>query len=214
MADSLRDQLLALGFARSKPAEKPKDVSRDRPDRGADSRRPNDQRGDRSRGAPPHGKGKPPQGAQRHDQGQQRRDHGAPKPKGEVDLAQAYALRARTEREAKEREQREAAERTRLKKERKEKIANLLKDASLNAKDADVARNFPHGDKIRRVYVTAEQLAQLNRGELGVVQLAGRYLVVTREIALAAQAIDEAALVLLPDPNAPAEDDVPPDLVW
>jgi uncharacterized protein YaiL (DUF2058 family) len=190
MADSLRDQLLALGFARSKPAEKQ-----------------NEQRRDKPRGAPPHGKGKPPHGAQRHQQQ-------GPRPKGEVDLAQAYALRARTEREAKEREQREAQERARLKKERKEKLAKLLADKALNAKDADVARNFPHGDKIRRVYVTNEQLVQLNRGELGVVQLAGRYLVVTREVALAAQAVDEAALVLLPDPNAPADDDVPPDLVW
>ena len=131
MADSLRDQLLALGFTRSKPAEKPKE-----------------QRGEKPRGAPAHGKGKPPQGARRHGNG------GAPKSAAEMDLAQAYALRARTEREAKEREQREAAERARQKKERKEKLAQLLADKALNAKDADVARNFPHGDKIRRVYVT------------------------------------------------------------
>jgi uncharacterized protein len=191
MADSLRDQLLALGFARSKPAEKQ-----------------NEQRRDKPRGAPPHGKGRPP-GAQRHD-----RQPSRGKSQEEVDLAQAYALRARTEREAKEREQREAAERARLKKERKEKLAKLLADKALNAKDADVARNFPHGDKIRRIYVTGEQLAQLNRGELGVVQLAGRYLLVTREVALQAQSISDESLVLLPDPNAPAEDDVPPDLVW
>lgn len=201
MADSLRDQLLALGFTRSKPAEKPKEHRGDNP------------RGDKPRGAPPHhGKGKPPHAGQRHDQ--RRREQQPQNPKGEVDLAQAYAARARTEREAKEREQREQAERARLKKERKEKLAKLLEGVALNAKDADVARNFPHGDKIRRIYVTNDQLAQLNRGDLGVVMLAGRYLLVTQEVALAAKAIDEAALVLLPDPNAPAEDDVPPDLVW
>ena len=32
--------------------------------------------------------------------------------------------------------------------------------------------------------------------------------------ALAAQQIDEESLVLLCDPNAPAEDEVPADLVW
>ena len=113
-----------------------------------------------------------------------------------------------------ERRDGEQQERARLKKERKEKLAKLLDGKSLNAKDADVARNFPHGDKIRRIYVTADQLVQLNRGELGVVQVAGRYVLVSKEVALEAKSIDEAALVLLPDPNAPAEDDVPPDLVW
>ena len=52
------------------------------------------------------------------------------------------------------------------------------------------------------------------RGDLAVVQLAGRYPLVEREIALQAQAINAQALVLLCDPNAPAEDDVPADLVW
>lgn len=203
MSDTLRDQLLALGFTRSKPE-------------------PKEQRNDKPRGAPPHGKGKPPHDAKRHGQ-HARNDQRGPKkqgpgsdqkPKSEVDLAQAYAARARSEREAKEREQREQQERARLKKERREKLAKLLDGKALNAKDADVARNFPHGDKIRRVYVTADQLAQLNKGELGVVQVAGRYLLVTKDVAVEAKAIDEAALVLLPDPNAPAEDDVPPDLVW
>ena len=47
-----------------------------------------------------------------------------------------------------------------------------------------------------------------------MVQLAGRYLLVERETALAAQAIDPDALVLLCDPDAAADDDVPADLVW
>ena len=58
------------------------------------------------------------------------------------------------------------------------------------------------------------QLARLNRGELAVVQLAGRYLLVEQAVALQAQAIQAEALVLLCDPNAPPEDDVPADLVW
>ena len=75
-------------------------------------------------------------------------------------------------------------------------------------------RHFPHGNKIRRVYCNREQLGQLNRGELAVVQLAGRYLLVLRDVALQAQAIQPETLVLLCDPDAPAEDDVPADLVW
>lgn len=75
-------------------------------------------------------------------------------------------------------------------------------------------RHFPHGNKIRRIYCTREQVEKLNSGELAVVQLAGRYLLATRDVALAAQAIQSEALVLLCDPHAPLEDDVPADLMW
>ena len=145
------------------------------------------------------------------------RPHPAPAPqpkKDDVDLARAYALRAKTERDERERAQREAERVAREKKERKAKLAALLDGKSLNKADADVPRHFPHGNKIRRVYCTAEQLAELNRGELAVVQLAGRYLLVDKDIALQAQAIQPESLVLVCDPNAPADDDVPADLVW
>jgi len=149
----------------------------------------------------PHQGGKPP-----------------PKPprpgQGEIDLAKAYALRDRNDREARERAQREAEQRAREKKERKQKLAALLGGKALNDAAAEIPRHFPHTNKIRRVYVTAAQLPQLNGGELAVVQHAGRYLLVTREIALAAQAIDIEALVLLCDPQAVDEDGVPADLVW
>ena len=75
-------------------------------------------------------------------------------------------------------------------------------------------RHFPHGNKIRRTYCTKVQLEKLNRGDLAVVQLAGRYMLVTREVALQAQAIQPESLVLLCDPDAPVEDDVPADLMW
>ncbi len=132
----------------------------------------------------------------------------------EIDLARAYAQRANIERDEREQAQREAERIAREKKERKQKLATLLAGKSLNSADADVPRHFPHGNKIRRIYCTKEQLEKLNRGELAVAQLAGRYLLVTREIAMQAQAIQPDSLVLLCDPNAPAEDDVPADLMW
>ena len=145
----------------------------------------------------------------------------APKPpvrpvpkESEVDLARAYAQRAQAERAERERAQREAERVARERKERKQKLATLLAGKALNSDDADVPRHFPHGNKIRRVYCSKEQLEKLNRGDLAIVQLAGRYLLVERDIALQAQAIQAESLVLLCDPNAPAEDDVPPDLMW
>ena len=194
MSDSLKDQLLKLGFKKSERAP-------ERP-----PQKPHGQ---------PHGK---PQGkphGRPQDQAQRGRGPHPPKPGNrEFDLAKAYALRAQTERAERERAEREAQEKARLKKERKAKLATLLEGRSLNDTNADVARHFPHGDKIRRVYVTPAQLEALNRGELGVVQQQGRYIVVARDVALEAKAIWDEALVLLPDPDAPVEDDIPPDLVW
>jgi len=138
----------------------------------------------------------------------------APAKEADVDLARAYAQRAQAERAEREHAQREAERVARENKQRKQKLAALLSNKALNATDADVPRHFPHGNKIRRIYCTKEQLERLNRGDLAVVQLAGRYLLVERDIAVQAQAIQAEALVLMCDPNAPAEDDVPADLMW
>lgn len=123
-------------------------------------------------------------------------------------------MRERNEREARAREQREAEARARERKERKLKLAALVPGKALNVKDADIPRHFPHGNRIRRIYVTPEQLPLLNAGTLAVTQFAGRYLLVPSDVALAAQAIDPESLVLLCDPDALEDDGVPSDLVW
>ncbi len=144
--------------------------------------------------------------------------HNPPPPRrerSEIDLAKAYALRDSTERAERDRAQREAEQRAREKKERRQRLTALLNGKAQNAEDADIARHFPHANKIRRVYVTQAQLPRINGGELGVVQLTGRYLIVDVATAKAAREIDPEALVLLCDAmeNA-AEDDVPSDIVW
>jgi uncharacterized protein len=187
MSDSLRDQLLKSGLVQKLKSEaKPNPATQ--PDR-REARRP----------PPPK---KPPSPVAIR-----------PEPH-EHDLARAYALRARQEKEEHERAQREAERLAREKRERKQKLTALLEGKAQNSADADVPRHFPHGNKIRRVYCTAAQLVRLNGGDLAVVQLAGRYLLVEKGIAQQAQAIQAEALVLLCDPNAAAEDDVPADLVW
>lgn len=179
MSESLRDQLLKSGLARTVRPEPRKDLPPSRS--GASAKAPS----------------RPPRRAS-----------------GAIDLARAYALRERTEREQREREQRAAEQRARERKERKQKLAVLLNGVALNDANADLPRHFPHLNRIRRIHVTQAQLPRLNGGELAVVQFAGRYLLVTREVALAAQAVDAEALVLLCDPQAADEDDVPADLVW
>ncbi|RBC29789.1 DUF2058 domain-containing protein, partial [Xanthomonas oryzae pv. oryzae] len=113
-------------------------------------------------------------------------------------------------------------EEARLRREAKAKLEELLKDKGLNDAAADIARHFPYGGKIKRIYVNADQLRALNAGELGVLQLNGRYLLVTAEVLAEAEAVFAPSVALKVDPNAPAGEDpyadpkyrVPDDLVW
>ena len=217
MSDTLRDQLMGLGF---KPAPKPE--------------RKNDgpRRDGRPQGKGGNGNGKP-QGAGKgeHKPGERRgHGHGRPGQQGprkprsaeEMDLAKAYAIRAQREKEERIETERLKQEEARVRREAKTKLEALLQGKSLNSEEADIARHFPYGGKIKRIYVTAEQLTALNAGELGVVQLNGRYLLVTAEVLAQSEAVFAASVALKVDPNAPAEEDpyadpqyqVPDDLVW
>lgn len=138
-----------------------------------------------------------------------------PREPAEPDLAKAFALRAKADRAERETAEREARERAEAKRERKRKLQALLAAKALNREDAEQVRNFEFAGKIRRVYVTPEQLHRINAGEFGVVMHNGRALVVTRDIAAQVQTIAPEALALLVDPSAPANDDgVPDDLMW
>lgn len=164
-----------------------------------------EKRGNEGKGRPsgkPHGHGGKPPAPRRNQE--------------EIDLAKAYAIRAQTEANERKRAQQEAEEQARLRRERKQKIQQLLDGKALNKAETELVRNFEYGGKIRRIHVDVAQLAALNAGELGVVQQAGRYLLVTREIAEQVRAIDVHQLALLVDPNAVGNDDdgVPDDLVW
>lgn len=152
----------------------------------------------------PHVKGKPPH---------------KPKPArsdGEIDLAKAYAIRAQKDAEERKRAEQEAAEQARLKRERKAKVQKLLEGQPLNKPDADQVRHFEYGGKIRRVYVDAAQLADLNAGKLGIVQNGGRYLLVTQAVAEQIRELDPHLVALLVDPATAGVDDdgIPDDLMW
>jgi uncharacterized protein len=188
MVDSLRDLLLKSGIVKQLKDEKRQQQPAPKP--GAY-----------------HGKGKPPH------------PHKPNKParsQEEIDLAKAYSMRAQTEAAERKRAEQEAAEQARLKRERKAKVQQLLEGKSLNKPDADQARHFEYGGKIRRIYVDAAQLADLNTGKLGVVQNGGRYFLVTQEIAAQIRDIDPHLLALLIDPSSGGvgEDGVPDDLMW
>lgn len=196
MSHSLKDQLLGLGF---KPAPK----------------------AERKSETPARQSSKPS-----HPKSSGRVQHtGKPKPRQsreEMDLAKAFALR--TQQEKRERELAEQAKQAAAlqKKISKEQVGKLLEGGILNVADADIARHFSYGGKIKRIYVTAAQLAALNAGELGVVQFNGRYCLTTRENTLAVRELLPSLVALYCDGNEESlpegYDDpkfqVPDDLIW
>jgi uncharacterized protein YaiL (DUF2058 family) len=211
MSDTLRDQLLGLGF---KPAPKPEPKKPDAKPSHKHGGRP-DSPGKRPQRKPEAGPGKPgPRHPPRHAPPQRSRE--------EIDLAKAYAIRAQKEKDERIEAERLKQEEARLRREAKARLAELLKDKGLNDPAAEIARHFDYGGKIKRIYVNATQLKALNAGEFGVVQLDGRYLLVTAGVLAQAEAIFAPAVALKVDPNASAADDpyadplyqVPDDLVW
>lgn len=215
MTESLRDQLLGLGF---KPAPKPERKPEPRPmpkpahqpERRPDAKKTHSRHaekpahGPKPAHAPPHSKPRPARSRE------------------EMDLAKAYAIRAQKEKDERIEAERVKQEEARLRREAKARLDELLKDKSLNDANADIARHFPYGGKIKRIHVTADQLKALNAGELGVVQQNGRYLLLTAALLSEAESIFPPCVALKVDPNATAEDDpyadpqyrVPDDLVW
>src|SRR5207342_3463578 len=167
MTDSLRDQLLGLGFKAAAPEG-----------------RPEPKRDDRKRAGRPQAPRRPPekpgraQERPRQPQQQQRPQPGPRAGREDIDLAKAYAIRAQREKDERIEVERQKQEQARQRREAKARLAELLQDKALNDPAADIARHFDYGGKIKRIYVNAEQLKALNSGLLGVVQLDGRYLLV------------------------------------
>jgi len=232
MTNSMKDLLLGLGFKAPPPEPKPErsDASRHPNQRNTSQRQPSQQRDPAQRpdrGSPAaHGR-RPERGAHkpRAEQGArvERTRHAPPqRTREEIDLAKAYAIRAQKEKDERIEAERLKQEAARIKREAKAKVAELLKDKSLNAADAELTRHFEYNGKIRRVHVTEAQLKSLNAGELGVVQLDGRYLLVDAALARDVATLLPSLVALLVDPDAPAMDDpyadpkyvVPDDLVW
>lgn len=230
MSNSLRDQLLGLGFTAPAKPERSDKPSAGKPGAGRPGAGKSAPARDGGKGRPgghPHprgagGKGEP--GRPGHPGGgrSQGQKSGKPASREDIDLAKAYAIRAQREKEERIAAEKAKQEEARIKREARAKLAEFVKDKGLNVADAEIARHFPYGGKIKRIYVTADQLKALNAGELGVVQLEGRYLLVTAEVLAQAEAIFAQAVALKVDPNAPADEDpysdpafqVPDDLVW
>ena len=202
MSDTLRDQLLGLGF---KPQPKPERKPERKPDDRRQHGKPARQDARKPQARKPQARSGQPRGSQ-----------------ADIDLAKAYAIRAQREKDERIEAERVKQEAARERREARAKLAQLMQGKALNDPAAEIARHFEYGGKIKRIHVTEAQLRALNAGELGVIQLDGRYVLVDAATLKLAGDTFAPAVALRVDPDAPAGDDpyadpryqVPDDLVW
>ena len=222
MTTTLRDQLLGLGFKSApKPERKPEPrppARQDRKPHAAAAHRPR-----QGTTVQPPKSGQPTSSPQKHAQPNQAGAQRKPaRSREDIDLAKAYAIRAQREKDERIEGERLKQEEARLRREAKARLAELLAGKGLNAADAEHVRHFEYGGKIKRIHVTADQLKALNAGELGVVQLDGRYLLVEAAMLATAEATFAPAVALKVDTDAATGGDpyadpqyqVPDDLTW
>jgi uncharacterized protein YaiL (DUF2058 family) len=209
MSDTLRDQLLGLGF---KPQPKPE-------------RKPDPRPGHKPAGQPARKRDDRRQQGKPALQDARKQQPRGGKPRGgqaDIDLAKAYAIRAQREKDERIEAERLKQEAARERREARARLAQLMQGKALNDPAAEIARHFEYGGKIKRIHVTEAQLRALNAGELGVIQLDGRYVLVDAATLKLAEDTFAPAVALRVDPDAPAGDDpyadpqyqVPDDLVW
>ncbi len=130
----------------------------------------------------------------------------------------AQARKAERDREL-NRKRQEEAERKALRAQIKQMI-----EASRLPKDGEIAFNFTDGQKIKRIYVSADVHAQLTAGRCALVKLQGQYHVVPLDAAEKIRERDANCVISLQTAQENAEDDpeddpyadyqVPDDLMW
>lgn len=141
----------------------------------------------------------------------------------EMDLAKAYAQKAKVEKADRDRElnqkRKEEAERKAI----LAQVKQLVRENQVKETDGEVAYNFTAGKKVKRIYLSVPVHQQVVSGQLSVVNLNGRYVLVPAAVADKIKARDERAVVVdnrnaesdKSDENSEYADfDVPDDLMW
>jgi uncharacterized protein YaiL (DUF2058 family) len=196
MVSSLKDALLQAGL---KPAPKPVD---ERPRTPPGKGRPPGRPAGRPQGRPnqfnARNAGQRPKGDQaRTDKPAVERAPRPPRDPDKLSLAEAYRARAQAEQREQAAAKREREAAAAAKRARQAAAEALLAGKTLNIPDAEDSRYLEYGRKIRRVYVTPEQNQAITDGELGIVQMKGRFLVVDADVARAIRAAAPEFFALL-----------------
>lgn len=142
-----------------------------------------------------------------------------PEPKSGDGISLDAAWKARQREEQQASEQKAAAKRAEDLRRRQvnAEVEALVAGHALNDPEADLKRNFLYKGRIRSVPVTAAQLRALNKGELALVFLRGRYLILAPDLVAQVRALSAEHVPDLGGADTGEADEefpVPDDLVW
>lgn len=153
-----------------------------------------------------------------HRQANQQKRTGGEAPKTEAArLAAEAAAREKARAQAINRERQ--AEKNQQAAEAQARDMVVKSEISRPQSDKDLAFNFTHGGKIKKVYVNPDLHKQLVAGKLAICRTRGRYRVVPVDVARKVQPIAPYLVAFLSD-GKPAEDPdyadhpIPDDLMW
>jgi len=205
MSSSLRDQLIKSGLV---TADKARKVERQaRAEKQADRR-------DKARG---QGAAAGPASA------------AAEAPSSAAAIARARAVELNIEKARRDRALQEAIKEKAAAKAQRAELKQLIQQNDQRARTSsedDVPYNFVHGKKVKRIYISRAQQAQLSSGSLVVVNDDGRYHLVSKAVADRVRARDPKRIIAAhgaapeqaPEPGSDAEFyarfEVPDDLDW
>ena len=87
--------------------------------------------------------------------------------------------------------------------------------------NCEIAYNFEHNKKVKRIYINAEMKQQIINGQLGIARIEGRYELVPLAIAEKIEQRNEKRIVILKEEEHTSDEDyssskyqIPDDLTW
>ena len=138
----------------------------------------------------------------------------------EVSADQQAAQAAAEEKRLRDKALNEEREETRKAEAVRSEVDDLVTKNRLKDTKGEIAYQFVDDKKVKRVFVTEAVRKELAEGDIGIVDLKGAYVLVSRDIALKVEDRCPERLVWLNEPEETDEDDpygdykVPDDLVW
>ena len=164
---------------------------------------------------------------QKSNQEKARKRKQQPKNSKAVDASKLKAQQAAEEKARRDRELNKKKEEQARQKAISIEINQLIENNCLARDDGcEIAYNFEHNNKVKRVYVDPEMKQQIVRGSLGIARIEGRYELVPRSIAEKIQQRNAKRIVIFDDlknkdaqkensENDPySEYEIPDDLIW
>lgn len=139
-----------------------------------------------------------------------------------VDESKIQAQKAADEKALRDRELNQKKQEQARQKAISAEIDQLITSNHIERDDScDLAYNFEHQKKIKRIYINADMQKQIAQGKLGIARITGQYELIPKAIAEKIQQRNDKRVILFSDQQATdnnndpyAEHQIPDDLMW